>query len=486
MASKKFIQALELLESEKGIQKEVVLEALKEALEKSYKKNYGGSESIIRVDINENTGKIRLYEIKHVVDDVNDEDFELSLEEAQVINPKYQVGDDVVTEIDPEVFGRLAAIQTKQLLKQKIREAEKETLYNEYIDKKDDIITGVVDRVEERFAIINIGRTGALLPLNQQIPGEKIYEGQHIKVYVSDVERSTKGTHIGVSRTEPGLVKRLFEMEVPEIYDGTVEIKSVSREAGDRSKIAVYTTNDNVDPIGSCVGPKGSRVRNVVNELNGEMIDIIEWNEDPVIFISHALSPSEVVHVEICEEDHSALVIVPDNQLSLAIGKKGQNARLAVRLTGWKIDIKSVSEAAAEGIVYGQDAEFEKSFETEMTKDEPIVETLVKTVSSEPIIEEADEEETFEDIISEPELTEEPVEEFEEMIEEDDSMDEDEVSESIDEEETFVADDEEETFVTDLEEDDSEEFDDDYDYDYDPKYDEDIDYDEFDKYYDEK
>ena len=322
MASKKFIQALELLESEKGIQKEVVLEALKEALEKSYKKNYGGSESIIRVDINENTGKIRLYEIKHVVDDVNDEDFKLSLEEAQVINPKYQVGDDVVTEIDPEVFGRLAAIQTKQLLKQKIREAEKETLYNEYIDKKDDIITGVVDRVEERFAIINIGRTGALLPLNQQIPGEKIYEGQHIKVYVSDVERSTKGTHIGVSRTEPGLVKRLFEMEVPEIYDGTVEIKSVSREAGDRSKIAVYTTNDNVDPIGSCVGPKGSRVRNVVNELNGEMIDIIEWNEDPVIFISHALSPSEVVHVEICEEDHSALVIVPDNQLSLAIGKK--------------------------------------------------------------------------------------------------------------------------------------------------------------------
>ncbi len=486
MASKKFIQALELLESEKGIQKEVVLEALKEALEKSYKKNYGGSESIIRVDINENTGKIRLYEIKHVVDDVNDEDFELSLEEAQVINPKYQVGDDVVTEIDPEVFGRLAAIQTKQLLKQKIREAEKETLYNEYIDKKDDIITGVVDRVEERFAIINIGRTGALLPLNQQIPGEKIYEGQHIKVYVSDVERSTKGTHIGVSRTEPGLVKRLFEMEVPEIYDGTVEIKSVSREAGDRSKIAVYTTNDNVDPIGSCVGPKGSRVRNVVNELNGEMIDIIEWNEDPVIFISHALSPSEVVHVEICEEDHSALVIVPDNQLSLAIGKKGQNARLAVRLTGWKIDIKSVSEAAAEGIIYGQDAEFEKSFETEMTKDEPIVETLVKTVSSEPIIEEADEEETFEDIISEPELTEEPVEEFEEMIEEDDSMDEDEVSESIDEEETFVTDDEEETFVTDLEEDDSEEFDDDYDYDYDPKYDEDIDYDEFDKYYDEK
>ncbi len=437
MASKKFIQALDLLESEKGIKKEIVLDALKEALEKSYKKNYGGSNSIIRVDINENTGKIRLYEIKKVVDDVMDEDCELSLEEARLLNPRYQIGDEVVNEIDPEVFGRLAAIQTKQLLKQKIREAEKETLFNEYIDKKDDIITGIVDRVEERFAIINIGRTGAILPSKQQIPGEKIYEGQHLKVYVSDVERNTKGTHICVSRTEPGLVKRLFEMEVPEIYDGTVEIKSVSREAGDRSKIAVYTMNENVDPIGACVGPKGSRVRNVVNELNGEMIDIIEWSDNPIVFISHALSPSEVVCVEIDEETHSALVIVPDNQLSLAIGKKGQNARLAVRLTGWKIDIKSVSEAAAEGIVYGEDAQFKKSFEEEMTKEEFV----------------QDDSEEFEDTLEEHE------ESFEENEEEfDDDHYEDYDYEDYDYE----------------------------DYDYDPKYDEDIDYDEFDKYYDDK
>ena len=453
MASKKFIQALDLLESEKGIKKEIVLDALKEALEKSYKKNYGGPESIIRVEINEINGKIRLYEIKHVVDDVNDEDYELSLEEAQMINPKYQIGDDVVTEVDPEVFGRLPAIQTKQLLKQKIREAEKETLYNEYIDKKDDIINGTVDRVEERFAIINIGRTGALLPLNQQIPGEKIYEGQRIKVYVSDVERNTKGTHIGVSRTEPGLVKRLFEMEVPEIYDGTVEIKSVSREAGDRSKIAVYTSHENIDPIGACVGPKGSRVRNVVNELNGEMIDIVEWSEDPVVYISHALSPSDVVHVDIDEEKHSALVIVPDNQLSLAIGKRGQNARLAVRLTGWKIDIKSVSEAANEGIIYGEDAEFEKSFEAEMIKeDEPVIE------------------ESFEDKLSETD--EELQENFEEndIIEEDSDMYQEDHDES-DESEEF---------------DDYDDYDEYDDYDYDPKYDEDIDYDEFDKYYDEK
>ena len=475
MASKKFIQALELLEAEKGIQKEIVLDALKEALEKSYKKNYAGSESIIRVEINEKTGKIRLYEIKHVVDDVNDEDYELSLEEAQMINPKYQVGDEVVTEVDPEVFGRLAAIQTKQLLKQKIREAEKETLYNEYVDKKDDIITGIVDRVEERFAIINIGRTGALLPLNQQIPGEKIYEGQHLKVYVSDVERNTKGTHIGFSRTEPGLVKRLFEMEVPEIFDGIVEVKSVSREAGDRSKIAVYASQENIDPIGACVGPKGSRVRNVVNELNGEMIDIIEWNENPAIFISHALSPSEVVCVDVNEAEHTALVIVPDNQLSLAIGKRGQNARLAVRLTGWKIDIKSVSEANEEGIIYGQDTDFEKEFEEEMIKqenDESIVEEVVD-----------DYEELDNDNIDN------------EMIEDDEEeLEESEIVESVVEEPVDfdgVEDSEEE-----LEADDSDEYDDydqydedDYEYeeyDYDPKYDEDIDYDEYDKYYDEK
>lgn len=463
MASKKFIQALELLEAEKGIQKDIVLDALKEALEKSYKKNYAGPESIIRVDINEKTGKIRLYEIKTVVDDVNDEDYELSLEEAQMINPKYQVGDEVVTEVDPEVFGRLAAIQTKQLLKQKIREAEKETLYNEYVDKKDDIITGIVDRVEDRFAIINIGRTGALLPLKQQIPGEKIYEGQHLKVYVSDVERNTKGTHIGVSRTEPGLVKRLFEMEVPEIFDGTVEVKSVSREAGDRSKIAVYTSNENVDPIGACVGPKGSRVRNVVNELNGEMIDIIEWSEDPVVFISHALSPSEVVCVDIHEDDHTALVIVPDNQLSLAIGKRGQNARLAVRLTGWKIDIKSVSEANEEGIVYGKDAQFEKEFEEEMIKED--------------IFDEA-----IEDVVEDDNL------DLKEVIDEDIFEGEEAITETFDEDD--VLDVKEDILNTDEDEFDDDQYDDDdyeyEEYDYDPKYDEDIDYDEYDKYYDEK
>ena len=298
---------------------------------------------------------------------------------------------------------------------------------------------------------------------------------------MSDVERNTKGTHIGVSRTEPGLVKRLFEMEVPEIYDGTVEIKSVSREAGDRSKIAVYTTNENVDPIGSCVGPKGSRVRNVVNELNGEMIDIVEWNENPVIFISHALSPSEVVNVDINENDHSALVIVPDNQLSLAIGKKGQNARLAVRLTGWKIDIKSVSEAAREGIIYGQDAEFEKTFVEEMTKDEPVIEDVMIEESFEEL-EDIIEEPITENIIVEEPVVQPIVEEVKADVEvtEPEILLDDEVENDM---ETKVI--EEEIFTDYSDQDYDDEDYDDYE-DYDPKYDEDIDYDEFDKYYDEK
>lgn len=449
MASKKFIQALDLLESERGIKKDVVLDALKEALEKAYKKNYSRPESIVRVDINEKTGKIRLFEIKTVVEELNNEDFEIELEDALEINPKYQVGDEIITEISPDVFGRLAAIQTKQLLRQKIREAEKESLYNEYVDKQDDIITGIVDRVEERFAIINIGKTGALLPINQQIPGEKLLEGQHIKVYVSDVERTTKGTHIGVSRTEPGLVKRLFEMEVPEIFDGIVEIKSVSREAGDRSKIAVYTSNENVDPVGSCVGPKGTRVNNVVNELNGEKIDIVEWDKDPVVFISHALAPAHVKTVRINEERHTAFVIVPDDQLSLAIGKRGQNARLAVRLTGWKIDIKSETEAKEAGLDIIEDKEFEEEFVKEMTSVEESVEEIVEDVN----------EEIFND-----EVIIETVEDVEETV----------VNHYDDNEESFDEYDEEYDDY------------DDEDYDYDPKYDEDIDYDEYDKYYDEK
>lgn len=396
MAGIKFMEALNLLIEEKGIEKDVFLEMLKESIAKAYKKNYLNADANVRVEINEKTGKFRLFELRTVVDDLEDEDLELSLEEAQAINPFYKIGDIVETEADVEHIGRLAAIQTKQLFRQKIRETEKETLYNEFADKKDDIIVGVVDRVEDKFAIVNIGKTGAFLALNQQIPGEKLKEGQHLKVYVCDVDRGTKGTHIVVSRTEPNFVKRLFELEVPEVFDGTVEIKAVSREPGERSKIAVYASNEDIDPIGSCVGPKGSRVKNVVDELNGEMIDIIIWSNDPVEFISNALSPSEVKYVSINENDHSALVVVPDDQLSLAIGKRGQNARLAVRLTGWKIDIKSVSEALEKGLITMEeleskaapvDAGFEKEFAQEMmeTNDESSDEQVVAKNDDEAI-----------------------------------------------------------------------------------------------------
>ena len=417
-SNRKFMSALNALCEEKGIERDVFLEMLKESIAKAYKKNYMVPEANVRVEINEKTGKIRLFEIRTVVDDLEDEDLEVSLDEAHDINPNYQVGDIVETEADVDHIGRLAAIQTKQLFRQKIRETEKETLYNEFADKKDDIIAGIVDRVEPKFAIINIGKTGAFLGLNQQIPGETLHEGQHVKVYVSDVDRGTKGTHIVVSRTEPQFVRRLFELEVPEVYDGTVEIKSVSREPGERSKIAVYTAVEGLDPIGSCVGPKGSRVKNVVDELHGEMIDIVEWSSDPVVYISHAL------------------VIVPDDQLSLAIGKRGQNARLAVRLTGWKIDIKSLSEATELGLME----------QIQQKEELPVDETFQDEFAQEML----DNQEEKETVVEEKENIENEVEEV--------------------------------TSESDVE--DYEDFDDYEDDEY-SKYDEDIDYDEYDKYYDE-
>ena len=455
MAGIKFMEALNLLIEEKGIEKDVFLEMLKESIAKAYKKNYLNSDANVRVEINEKTGKFRLFELRTVVDDLEDEDLELSLEEAQAINPFYKIGDVVETEADVEHIGRLAAIQTKQLFRQKIRETEKETLYNEFADKKDEIITGIVDRVEPKFAIINIGKTGAFLGANQQIPGEQLEEGKHIKVYVSDVDRNTKGTHIVVSRTDPQFVKRLFELEVPEVYDGTVEIKSVSREAGDRSKVAVYTAHEGIDPIGACVGPKGARVKNVVDELNGEMIDIIEWSSDPVIYISHALSPSAVEKVSINEKDHSALVIVPDDQLSLAIGKRGQNARLAVRLTGWKIDIKSVSEAKELGLLeqidqpIPVDDDFQETFANEMmANQEEIAETVNEETESQEIIAETVEENTAPETLSN------------EADDHHDYEDDDDYDDEYDDYDDFE--------------------DDEY-----SKYDDEIDYDEYDKYYDE-
>ena len=293
----------------------------------------------------------------------------ISLEDAKMINPVYEVGDVLEQEVTPRNFGRIAAQTAKQVVTQRVREAERGRIYEEYVDSVDDIMVGTIERQDQRNIYISLGKVEAALPVNEQIQGE-IYKPQSkVRVYITKVERTTKGPQIIVSRTHPGLLRRLFEMEVPEIYDGTVEIKSIAREAGDRSKISVYAHNEEVDPVGSCVGAKGARVQTIVNELNGEKIDIVEWSEDPVVFVANALSPSKVLDVQVNEEEKSTTVVVPDYQLSLAIGKRGQNARLAAKLTGWKIDIKSETDARELGIYPNEASTFVPQYDEEVEYD---------------------------------------------------------------------------------------------------------------------
>jgi N utilization substance protein A len=293
---------------------------------------------------------MKVFARKEVVDQVFDPRLEISIEEAKNMNPNYQVEDVVEMEVTPKDFGRIAAQTAKQVVTQRVREAERGIIYSEFIDREEDIMTGIVQRLDSKFIYVSLGKIEALLPLNEQMPNERYKPHDRIKVYITKVEKTTKGPQIFVSRTHPGLLKRLFEIEVPEIYDGTVEIKSVAREAGDRSKISVHSQNPEVDPVGSCVGPKGNRVQAVVNELKGEKIDIVKWSDDPVVFVANSLSPSKVLDVIVSEGEKATTVIVPDYQLSLAIGKRGQNARLAAKLTGWKIDIKSETDAREIGI----------------------------------------------------------------------------------------------------------------------------------------
>ncbi|KYD29549.1 transcription termination/antitermination protein NusA [Geobacillus sp. NFOSA3] len=343
------LDALADIIREKGISKEVVMEAIEAAIISAYKRNFGQAQNV-RVDLNTETGTIRVFARKEVVDEVNDPRLEISLEEAQRINPNYQIGDVLELEVTPKDFGRIAAQTAKQVVTQRVREAERSVIYAEFVDREEDIMTGIVQRVDPRFVYVSLGKTEALLPASEQMPNETYKPHDRIKVYITKVEKTTKGPQIFVSRTHPGLLKRLFELEVPEIYDGTVEIKSIAREAGDRSKISVHSDNPEVDPVGACVGPKGQRVQAVVEELNGEKIDIVRWSADPVEFVANALSPAKVLRVIVNEEQKATTVIVPDYQLSLAIGKRGQNARLAAKLTNWKIDIKSESEARELGI----------------------------------------------------------------------------------------------------------------------------------------
>ena len=339
-----FMEALHLIEKEKGIDKEIILEAIEVSLVSACKKNFGSNQNI-KVVIDRETGNVACYAQREVVEEVLDEQNEIDLMAARILNPSYQIGDMVDLEVTPKDFGRVAAQTAKQVVLQKIREAEREILYNQYITQEREVVTAVVQRKERRNIIVQMGKMDAILSPNEQIAGETYNFMQRLKVYVLEVKQTPKGPQIYVSRTHPELVKRLFEQEVPEVHDGTVEIKSIAREAGSRTKIAVYSKNENVDALGACVGQNGWRVNVIVNELGGEKIDVINWSEDPKEFIAAALSPSKVVAVVINEEDQSAKIVVPDHQLSLAIGKEGQNARLSAKLTGWRIDIKSETQA---------------------------------------------------------------------------------------------------------------------------------------------
>ncbi|MDQ0175783.1 transcription termination factor NusA [Bacillus chungangensis] len=353
--SSELLDALTVLEKEKGISREVIIEAIEAALVSAYRRNFNQAQNV-RVDLNLEAGTMRVFARKDIVEEVFDSRLEISLEEARAINPAYELEDVVEIEVTPKDFGRIAAQTAKQVVTQRVREAERGIIYSEFVDREDDIMTGIVERQDPRFIYVSLGKIEALLSQSEQMPNEAYKPHDRIKVYITKVEKTTKGPQIFVSRTHPGLLKRLFEIEVPEIYDGTVEIKSVAREAGDRSKISVYTDNPEVDPVGACVGPKGARVQAIVNELKGEKIDIVEWTDDPVTFVANALSPSKVLTVMVEEEEKATTVVVPDYQLSLAIGKRGQNARLAAKLTGWKIDIKSESDARALGIYPSSDA----------------------------------------------------------------------------------------------------------------------------------
>ena len=343
--SKEMLEAFATLEKTKGIKQDVIVEAIEAALVAAYKKNYNQATNVI-VEFDERRGDFKLMTEKTVVEEVHDERLEISLKDALTINRAYELGDKIRFEVAPKNFGRIAAQTAKQVIMQHLREAERNHIIDEYSQYEDELITGTVERRDNRFVYVKIGNVEAVMPRNDQMPGETYNPQDQIRVLVTHVGSDSKGAQITVSRTAPDMVKRLFEQEVPEIYDGTVEVVSIAREAGDRTKIAVKSNDPNIDPVGTCVGQRGARVQNVVNELDGENIDVVKYEEDPSDYIANALNPAEVIAVQFGDEDDekSALVIVPDYQLSLAIGKKGQNVRLAARLTGYKIDIRPESE----------------------------------------------------------------------------------------------------------------------------------------------
>lgn len=354
------IEAIKGLVKAKKVDEKVVFDALEMVLLTAYKKETG-SNAKSSVTLNRETGDYHIYEEKMVVEEIDPASEnavnEISVEDAKKIDKSYEAGDMLRIEVTPKNFGRVAAQTAKQVMIQKLREAERGSIYDEFSGREGDVITGTVKWSESRTIFVDLGRVEGILPYAEQIEGEEFHPNDKIKCYVLEVRKTTKGPEIILSRTHPGLLKRLFELEVPEIYSGTVEIKSVVREAGSRSKIAVYAMDPKVDPVGACVGPKGQRVQNIVNELHDEKIDIVRWDGDPAVYIANALSPAKVISVSVWEEEKSSYVIVPDYQLSLAIGKAGQNARLAAKLTNWKIDIKSETQAKEEGFGQADEAE---------------------------------------------------------------------------------------------------------------------------------
>ena len=356
MNFKDFLAAMQALEGNRNITKEIVLEALNEALVKAYRKHIEIPDALVKVEIDQNTGEVNLFQQYTVVEEVEDDELEISLTDAHEINSNYVLGDLHSIKVNIDELGRAAALLAKNVMKQKIREAEKKAVYDEYIDKLDEMVIGIVESVEEKFVVVNLGKTLAMMPKAAQIPNETYKEGQKIRLVITEVTKDTKGAQVLVSRADTKLVKRLFEKEVPEIFQGIVEIKAIAREAGERTKMAVFSKRDDVDPIGACIGPRGSRVQVIIEELKGEKIDIFEWRENVIELIKNALSPAQILAVLQSEEKRGIIVVVEDDQLSLAIGKKGKNARLAVRLTGMKIDIKSRSDIEAEGRNWQKDA----------------------------------------------------------------------------------------------------------------------------------
>jgi N utilization substance protein A len=405
-----FMLAITQLAAEKNLPREVVLGVVESALVSAFRKNSFAINQSISVKVNPNTGQVTVYAGKTVVENVIDPRREISLEDALKYNEYAQLGDEVQVEDTPRDAGRIAAQTAKQVVLQRLREAERELVFEEFADRESELVTGIVQRMEPRQIVLDLGRTEGVLPAAEQVKSERYRIGQRIKAYIVEVHRTGRGPQVIVSRTHRNLLRRLLELEVPEINTGLIDLKAVAREAGHRSKIAVAARQPGIDAIGSCVGLRGIRIQNIVNELNGEKIDVIEWHADPATFIANALSPAQVVSVSVNSEDKAATVIVPDRQLSLAIGKEGQNARLAARLTGWRIDIKSASTAEAEAAI---------KIEEELPKErEPELEEIVAEEAEETIeVEEPAAPVADEDVVpAAPEEVAAEVEEEEEYI----------------------------------------------------------------------